>query len=470
MDDAKSGQPVQSRLWGQPAKRWVAHVDMDAFFASVEQLDDPRLAGKPVVVCNSTMTVEKLRELAYQALTEPPAEYIKGVRGVVASASYEARAFGVRSAMPLARALVLCPHAVVLAGRFERYGEVAEHLRRIWSEYSPVVEPVSVDEAYLDMTGCELSLGPIWEVAEGLKRRIRNETGLTASVGFASSKLVAKIASDLDKPDGLVIIVHGDEAATFAPLPVRALPGVGPRTAEALHALGITTLGELAATPFAKLAGVFKPDHAASLLRRAAGIDNEPVQVPGDAKSISTETTLTEDSCDIPALKDQLRELSDRVAWTLRRDGYVARCIYIKLRLLPARRVWRLEGSGFGRLITRRFTVPMPTDAGQEVYAVAARLLESAAASTGLGKGEEVVRLIGVGTASLCRVEGLGPGKGAANPSPVVASKTEPPAAHEHEDAALHDPERAHRLNASIDDIRRKYGFGAISVGRRSSD
>jgi DNA polymerase-4 len=399
------GRPVQATLWEDPDGRWVIHVDMDAFFASVEQHDDPALQGQPVVVCNSTMPLEKLQELAREALDGPPAEFIRGVRGVVASASYEARAFGVRSAMPLARALALCPRAVVLAGRFDRYHEVAHHLRQIWSEFSPLVEPVSVDEAYLDMTGSELERMPIEGIAGRLKTRIKSETGLTASVGVASSKLMAKIASDLDKPDGLVVIPHGEEADALAPLPVRALPGVGPRTAEVLQSLDIRTLGQLAAAPYDVLARTFGADHAGSLLRRAVGIDSSPVQVPGDPKSVSTETTLVEDSCDLAVLSEQLQELAGRVASTLKRDGLMARCIYIKLRLLPARRTRQPGDPGFGKLITRQVSTPAPTNASHELTAAATRLLETAARDTGILAGSQVVRLLGVGAASLFRVE-----------------------------------------------------------------
>ncbi|HYO49289.1 MAG TPA: DNA polymerase IV [Chloroflexia bacterium] len=455
----------QADLWRQPARRWVVHVDMDAFFASVEQLDRPELRGLPVIVGNSPLSMERLRELADEARKLPRMpEFIKGVRGVVASASYEARAFGVRSAMPLAKALALCPDAVVVAGRFGRYGEMAEQLRRVWGEFSPVVEPVSLDEAYLDMTGCELSEGPIREVGERLKARIREATNLTASVGIGSSKLMAKIASDLDKPDGLVVVAHGDEARTLAPLPVRALQGVGPRTAATLGALGIRTVGELAHAREDVLAAHFGLDHAQSLLRRAVGIDDTPVEVPGDPKSISRETTLAEDESRLPELAAMLRPLADHVAWQLRDEGFHARCIYIKLRLLPVKRVWRPGGSGFGRLITRRCTLPMPTDAGQVVYEAASRLLESAAKSTGLGNGEEVVRLIGVGAASLVHTEDLvirlPPPDGKKN---ATAKPAPPPTVDSTEDAPLVSHERDNRLNASLDRIRERYGFSAIA-------
>ncbi len=269
------GQSISANgIKGPSARRWVAHVDMDAFFASVEQLDDPTLLGKPLIVGNSPLTMERLRELAAEAQKLPHVpEFIKGIRGVVASASYEARAFGVRSAMPLAKALALCPEAHVLPGRFDRYRDVARMLHQVWSEFSPVVEPMSLDEAYLDLTGIELTDGPIEGVGTKLKARIREATGLTASVGIAPNKLVAKIASDLRKPDGLVIVAHGRASELFAPLRVRALPGVGPRTAEALETLGIKTLGQLASARETVLAASFGLDHARSLIppRRRRG-------------------------------------------------------------------------------------------------------------------------------------------------------------------------------------------------------
>jgi DNA polymerase-4 len=408
------GEPVPGQLdqHRRAARRWVAHVDMDAFFASVEQRDDPALHGLPVVVANSPLPLDTLRDMAEQAAKLPhPPEYIRGMRGVVASASYEARAFGVRSAMPLARALVLCPHAVVLPGRFERYRQVAEQLRGVWAEFSPLVEPVSLDEAYLDLTNSQQAGGgPIRMIGERLKARIREDTALTASVGIAPNKLVAKIASDLQKPDGLVIVEHGTEATVLAPLPVRALPGVGPRTAEALRLLGITTLGELATADERNLAAVFGEDHAASLRRRARGEDHAPVQPPGDPRSISREVTLAEDLSDPERLKAILRSLAGRVARTLQNQGFCARCVYIKLRLLPAhRRTWRPERSDYGRLMSRQHTLPVPTDSDQTIYEVAAHMLDQVAQSAGLYEGRELVRLIGVGVTSLVSITYLLP-------------------------------------------------------------
>lgn len=447
----------QAGLWGLPARRWVAHVDMDAFFASVEQQDHPPLKGKPVIVGNSPLPVEKLRELALEAHKLPRLpEYIRGIRGVVASTSYEARAFGVRSAMPLAKALVLCPEAIVVAGRFGRYREVAERLREVWSEYSPVIEPASLDEAYLDMTGCELAGGPVLEIGRQLKARIHAETGLTASIGFGSSKLVAKIASDMKKPDGLVVVAHGDEARTLAPLPVRALPGIGPRAAEGLSRLGITTVGQLARADHRQLAEAFGEEQASRLTRRSVGIDESPVAPPGDPKSISRETTLAEDECDLDVLQALIRSLSDEVAWNLRREGFCARCIYLKLRLLPRSRAWRESEQGFGKLITRRNTVAAPTDSGQEIYEIARKLLFDTAQTTGLGKGSELVRLIGVGTTSLVAAKN--------RQQALVVDSSAGPLAEVGQDAlpgAAQEKDR--RLNASLDQIRERFGYEAIA-------
>jgi DNA polymerase-4 len=453
----------QADLWRRPAKRWVFHVDMDAFFASVEQRDNSNLVGLPVVVANSPMTMEKLREVADEVLklAHRP-EFIKGVRGVVASASYEARAFGVRSAMPLAKAMSLCPDAVVLAGRFGRYREVAEHMRRIWGDFSPVIEPMSLDEAYLDMTGVELSGGPIKEIGERLKARIRDETGLTASVGIGSSKLMAKIASDLEKPDGLVVVEHGDEARTLAPLPVRALQGIGPRTDTILQGMGIFTIGQLANASREVLSLCFGPENAASLLDRAVGIDDSAVELPGDPKSISRETTLVEDTSDPTELKVMLRGLADEVAWAMRQEGMSARCVYIKLRLLPTKRKWQPGGSGFGRLITRQATLPVPTDLANVVFDMASKLLEATVKSTGLANGSEVVRLIGVGTASLAHTAdmvGQFPGQpGYISPKREV--KAREPANESNQEGKA---DRDRMLTTSLDSIRQRFGFDSIA-------
>jgi DNA polymerase-4 len=459
---AESGAYRQGDLWRHGTQRWVFHVDMDAFFASVEQHDNPEMAGLPLIVGNSPMSMERLREMAegVRKLERRP-EFIKGVRGVVASASYEARTFGVRSAMPLAKAMALCPDAIIVHGRFERYREMAEHLRRIWADFSPLVEPMSLDEAYLDMTGAELSGGPIREIGVRLKARIREETGLTASVGIGSSKLMAKVASDLDKPDGLVVVMPGEEARTLAPLPVRALQGIGQRAETVLQGMGIFTVGQLALANRAVLALHFGTENAASLQRRAAGIDDSPVELPGDPKSISRETTLVEDTSNLEEMTRTMHGLSDEVAWALREEGMSARCIYIKLRLLPTRRKWQPGGTGFGRLITRQATLPMPTDLASVVYSTSLRLLEATVKSTGLANGSEVVRLLGVGTASLMHTAdmvGQFPGQ-----SGYISQKLGKDGGATPEPEELEKPERERQLSASLDTIRKRYGFDSIA-------
>jgi DNA polymerase-4 len=457
MHMAQASNYLQTELWRQPARRWIFHVDMDAFFASVEQYDNPDMRGRPVVVANSPLPMERVRGMVAEARKLPHMpEYIRGIRGVVASASYEARVFGVRSAMPLARALSLCPDALVTPGRFGRYREVAEHLRRIWGDFSPLIEPMSLDEAFIDMTGVELSGGPIGDIGMRLKRRIREETGLTASVGIASSKLVAKIASDLQKPDGLVVVPHGEEAAVLAPLPVRTVPGIGPRTADALQGMGIFTCGQLAQANERVLGAHFGAEHAASLVQRALGIDHSAVEPPGDPKSVSRETTLAEDRRTVAELRPIVRGLADHVAWSLRQDGLSARCVYIKLRLLPVRRQGPARTSGFGRLITRQMTLPMPVDSASIVFDMAVKLLEAAARSTGLTSGSEVVRLVGVGAANLVHTADL------VGQFPGQAGYVEPPEGTPRAETKA-APDRDRRLNAGIDDIRRKFGYQAIT-------
>lgn len=462
------GEFRQGELWAHGAQqneasRWVFHVDMDAFFASVEQLDNPTLKGLPVIVANSPMSIERLRSLSQEIrrMRQMP-EFIKGVRGVVASASYEARAFGVRSAMPLAKALALCPDATVLPGHFDRYRQVAEQLRAIWSDFSPTIEPVSLDEAYLDMTGAELSGGPIADIGARMKARIRDEVGLTASVGIASNKLVAKVASDLQKPDGLVFIPRGEEAATLAPLPVRALQGVGKKTETMLDALGIHTIGQLAKATRAVLVLHLGNENATTLLNYASGIDYSRVEPPGDPKSISRETTMSDDTADLLTLKKILATLSDHVAWSLRNDGLCARVVYIKLRLLPSQRRSRSESggdTGFGRLITRQTTLAVPTDSAKVIEETAAHLLEVTHRSSGLRNASEVVRLIGVGTANMVHTKDLvGQFKTTGTRSQATAENNTTIVPTEQSNT-----EKDRRLTSSIDDIRKRFGFDAIA-------
>ncbi|HXH81730.1 MAG TPA: DNA polymerase IV, partial [Candidatus Tectomicrobia bacterium] len=248
--------------------RAIAHVDMDAFYAAIEQRDRPELRGRPVIVG-----------------ADP-----RG-RGVVSAASYEARAFGVRSAMPISRAARLCPHGVFLPVDMDRYARVSREVMAILAAFSPLVEPVSVDEAFVDLTGTRRVCGWAPEAVRQIKTRIRAETGLTASAGLATSKLVAKIASDLRKPDGLVVVPPGAEAAFLAPLPVERLWGVGAATARALDGLGITTIGQLQRFPEAALVARLGP-HGRDLQALALGRDDRPVEPEGAARTMGAETTF----------------------------------------------------------------------------------------------------------------------------------------------------------------------------------
>lgn len=287
--------------------RAVLHVDMDAFFASVEQLDHPEWRGRPVIVGGSAER-----------------------RGVVAAASYEARRFGVRSAMPSAQAVCLCPDAVWAPARFDRYGELSRAIQDVFRSITPVVQQVSIDEAYLDVTPTRHR--PDDPVA--LARRIQaavDSMGLSCSVGVATCKTVAKIASDVDKPHGITVVRPGEEGSFLAPMPVRALPGVGSATAENLRCAGIRTLGQLAALDDAssiQLIGSGGPE----LARRARGVDERPVHDPDSVKSVSNEHTFGTDVRDRADVEAALRQLVERVSERLRRKGLRGRTLTVKLR------------------------------------------------------------------------------------------------------------------------------------------
>jgi DNA polymerase-4 len=288
--------------------RRILHIDMDAFFASIEQQRRPELADMPLVVGGRGDPTE---------------------RGVVSTASYEARVFGIHSGMPLRTALSLCPQAVFLPVDFRAYERVAERIREILHEVSPVVEEAGIDEAYLDLAGIDTSPE---EVARLLKRRIREATGLTCSVGIAPNKLLAKLAAGLEKPDGLTLLNEADVPERLWPLPVRRLPGVGPKTEERLAALGIATIGELAAASPEGLVARFGPAHGMYLHWAARGVDDTPLVVSREARSLSRETTFQQDVADLPTLAlvlgRQVRELSTR----LQRGGWRGRRVTVKLR------------------------------------------------------------------------------------------------------------------------------------------
>lgn len=337
----------------------ILHVDLDAFYASVEVLKDPSLTGKPVVVGGA------------------------GTRGVVMSASYEARAFGIRNAMPAVRARRLCPDAVFLPPDFESYKAHSNRFREILLSVTPLVEPIALDEAFLDVSGAVLLFGPPEGVAERVRQKVRSEIGVTCSVGVAPTKLVAKLASRQAKPDGL-LVVRGDDAPAFLdPLPARAMWGVGEKTVETLSRLGVKTVGDLARTPPAVLARLLGEQHARDLNDLARGIDQREVVPYEPPKSVSHEETF---DVDLDAEDDLLREalaLSHRVASRLREDGYRARTVVLKIRL-----------ANFTTL-TRSRTLPAPTDVAADLYQVASELYG------GLPGDRRRVRLLGVAATGL---------------------------------------------------------------------
>jgi DNA polymerase-4 len=322
--------------------RTILHLDMDAFFAAVEQRDRPELRGKPVVIG-----------------ADPRGG--RG-RGVVSTASYEARRFGVGSAMPISQAWRLCPHGVYLQPDLEKYAAESDHVMGILRRVSDAVEPVSIDEAFLDVTGSARAMGDGPTIARRLKEAIREERGLTASVGVASSKLVAKIASDMQKPDGLVVVLPGTEAAFLAPLPVRRLWGVGPKMEERLAKLGVVTIGDLAALDPSRLERRLGT-HGHDLQRLARGEDDRDVaSEPGEAKSLGQEHTYDRDTADASRLRATLLSLADAVAARLRAHGLRARTVTLKYR-----------DEDF-RTTTHARTLREPTDAGGVVFDVAQAL------------------------------------------------------------------------------------------------
>lgn len=333
----------------------IIHADFDAFYASVEQRDNPALRGRPVVVGG-----------------DPDA------RGVVAAASYEVRRFGVRSAMPMKTAMRLCPHAVRVAPRFETYREVSRGVMDIFRVVTPAVEPLSLDEAFLDVTP---RVGGEWtaeRIARGLKARVTNRTGLTISMGVASNKSVAKIASDMDKPDGLVAVPPGTEREFLAPLPVGRLWGIGPKTEEWLAREEITTIGQLADRPpewFSDRFGRMGP----GLRDLANGVDGRPVVAERRRKSISAETTLAIDTDDPERLHQVVAELCGRVGGELQRRELAGRTVRLKLRL-----------DDF-TTYTRQVTLDRPIESEARIVSTASQML-----GRELGMGRRF-RLLGVG-------------------------------------------------------------------------
>jgi len=381
--------------------RAILHVDMDAFFAAVEQLDDPALRGKPVIVGGSP----------------------EG-RGVVSTCSYEARVFGVRSAMPSARAAQLCPQAIWVRGNFDRYRDISRKVRDIFGDITPHVQPVSIDEAYLDVTPSRASYRDPVDVAREIQARV-DDLGVSCSIGVATTKTVAKIASDHDKPHGITVVRPGEEAAFLAPLPVEALPGIGPKSAARLRGMGIRTLGELAALDAEDARSLFGL-HGAGLVARAAGIDDRPVHHSEPAKSVSNERTFAKDIRDSDSVRGAIDALAQRVSQRLRAKGIAGRTVTLKIRY-----------ADFTTRTVQR-TVEVATDSDRVIVAVVRELLATAW-SEGVG-----VRLLGVG------VSGFEP----------VGEQLDLFA----EDERVQDPRDAMLLD-SLDAVRERFGDEAIRRG-----
>ena len=296
-----------------PNPRWVLHADMDAFYASIEQRDRPELRGRPVIVGGGS------------------------ARGVVAAASYEARVYGVRSAMPGFKARALCPGGVFLAPNMARYAAVSDQVHAVFAEFTPLIEPLALDEAFLDVTGSVGLFGGPIELARRLKRRVAEETGLVVSVAVAPSKLVAKIACTLSKPDGLLIVPESAVRWLLDPLPVRRLWGVGPVLAGQLNDLGITTVGDLAHAPAEALRAALG-DRVGELQRRARGEDAREVDDDRRPKSFGEENTFEHDVTDTAVIAAALTAHAEAVARRLRREGYVGRTLTLKIKLGRRRR------------------------------------------------------------------------------------------------------------------------------------
>jgi DNA polymerase IV len=382
------------------AARAILHVDMDAFYASVEQRDQPELRGKPVIVGGA------------------------GNRGVVAAASYEIRPFGVHSAMPTREALRLCPHAIVIHPRIGHYGDVSKQIFAVFHEFTPLVQGLSLDEAFLDVTASLQALGSAEHIAREIKRRIRERTELTASVGVAPNKLVAKIASELRKPDGLVVVRPEGVRELLDPLPIRKLFGLGPKTAPKVEALGIHTLGELRQASPARLRPLFGR-YTERVQQRAAGIDDRPVVPDEDEKQISAEETFDTDIADRARLHAEITRLADKACSRLRARKLTGGCVTVKIR------------RGDFTTYTRQRALEPRTQETRVIARIAGELLETWLTT----QPRAALRLLGVGVSDLAEQ--------------MQADLFSAP-----------ESSRNRQLDAAVDEIRSRYGVVAL---RRAS-
>ncbi|OJH39449.1 DNA polymerase IV [Cystobacter ferrugineus] len=379
--------------------RAIIHVDMDAFYASVEQRDRPELRGKPIIVGGDAR------------------------RGVVVAASYEVRRYGVRSALPMARALKMAPHAIVVKPRFSAYSEASEQVFSIFERYTPLIEPLSLDEAFLDVTASVGLFGSPADIARRIRKEIAAETGLPSSAGIAAVKFVAKIASDVAKPNGQREVRAEETVAFLAALPVGRLWGVGPKTEEGLKRAGLETIGDVARRDVAWMEARFG-SAGRHLWELAQGIDPREVVPDREAKSVGAEDTFDEDVTGLDALSPYIHSQALRVGRRMRRAGVKGRVVQLKVKFADF------------TLITRRTTLPSPTDDGQAIYRVARELLEKA-------HEDKPVRLTGVS------MQELG---GDAEPR-QLGLFSEPEA-----------PKRSDKLNAALDRIAERFGAKAVTT------
>lgn len=379
----------------------ILHVDMDAFYASVEEREQPELAGKPLIVGGTP----------------------EG-RGVVVAANYAVRKYGVHSAMPTSKALRLCPEAIVIPPRLGYYAEISEQIRAIFDRFTPLVEPLSLDEAFLDVSGSEPLFGSSVAIGRQIKQTIHEQLRLTASVGVAPNKFLAKIASDLKKPDGFVVVEEGHVQEFLDPLPVGRLWGVGRVASQAFERLGIKTIGDVRRMPVAVLHQHFGQtgEHLSQLAR---GIDQRRVVPDRDARSISHETTFAADIDDLEALRAWVAELAEQVAWRLRRHRLRGRTVQIKVRYADF------------HTITRAETLPQPTNVTEEIWQTAARLLAER-----LPQRRLLIRLLGVGVSNF------------ENPEQVQGVLFDDPSR-----------ERQTRLDEAADKLKERFGADALRRG-----